>query len=46
VPDKPKEINGIVYYYFGKDVGLLMYRSEMDNEKTTWQLIEIKDRKN
>lgn len=45
VPDKPKEINGIVYYYFGKDVGLLMYRSEMENEKMTWQLIEIKERK-
>jgi len=45
VPDKPKEINGVVYYYFGKDIGLLMYRSEMGNEKMTWQLIEIKNRK-
>jgi len=45
-PDKPKEVNGIAYYYFGKNVGLLMYRTELGNEKLTWQLVEIKDRKN
>ena len=45
-PDKPKEVNGVAYYYFGKDVGLLMYRSEMEKEKSTWQLVEIKDKKN
>jgi hypothetical protein len=44
-PDKPKEVNGISYFYFGKDVGLLMYRSEMENEKSTWLLVEIKDKK-
>jgi len=45
-PDKPKEVNGVAYYYFGKDVGLLMYRSEMEKEKSTWQLVEIKDKRN
>jgi len=45
-PDKPKEINGVSYYYFAKDVGLIMYRTEMENEKSTWQLAEIKKRKN
>src|SRR5215203_547003 len=44
-PDQPKEITGVVYYYFGKNVGLLMYRSEMDNEKLTWQLVDINDHK-
>lgn len=44
-PDKPKEINGIVYYYFGKDVGVLQYRLETENEKSTWQLAEIKELK-
>ena len=43
-PDKPKELNGIIYYYFGKDVGLLMYRSESPEDQSTWQLIEIRNR--
>ncbi|MGZ3937601.1 MAG: hypothetical protein ACXVLT_02735 [Flavisolibacter sp.] len=41
-PDKPKEMNGVIYYYFGKDVGLLMYRSESEEDRSTWQLTEIK----
>ena len=44
-PDKPKEVNGIAYYYFGKNIGLVMYRTELENEKSTWRLVEIKDRK-
>jgi hypothetical protein len=44
-PDKSKEITGVVYHYFGKDVGLIMYRSELDNEKQTWQLIDIRETK-
>ena len=40
-PDKPKELTGVVYYYFGKDIGLLMYRSEIENEKLTWLLVDI-----
>jgi hypothetical protein len=43
--DKSKEITGVVYHYFGKDVGLIMYRSELDNEKQTWQLIDIRETK-
>jgi|GEM_PF-5392660 len=44
-PDQPKEITGMIYYYFGKDIGLLMYRSEIENEKLTWQLVDIKESK-
>jgi len=44
-PDKSKEVTGVVYHYFGKDVGLLMYRSEMDNENLTWVLVEITQKK-
>ena len=43
-PDKSKEVTGVLYHYFGKDVGLLMYRSEMDNEKSTWILFNIRER--
>jgi len=42
-PDKSKEVTGAVYHYFGKDVGLLMYRSEMDNENLTWLLVDIRE---
>lgn len=43
-PDKPKELNGLIYYYFGKNVGLLMYRSESVEDRSTWQLVEIKEK--
>jgi hypothetical protein len=46
MPAQDKEMSGIVYYYFGKDVGLLLYRTETDSEKATWQLTEIRGRKN
>ena len=44
-PDKSKEVTGVVYHYFGKDVGLLRYRSQMDNENLTWELVDIKGKK-
>ncbi len=44
-PDKSKEVTGVVYHYFGKDVGLLRYRSQMDNENLTWELVDIRERK-
>jgi hypothetical protein len=44
-PDKPKEANGIIYFYFAKDVGLIMYRSESQQDHSVWQLQEIKDKR-
>lgn len=43
-PETSKEVTGVVYHYYGKNVGLLMYRSEMDNENSTWLLVDIRER--
>jgi hypothetical protein len=43
-PDKPKEVNGIIYYYFAKGLGQFMYRSESEQDRSTWELQEIKEK--
>jgi hypothetical protein len=43
-PDKPKEANGIIYYYFAKGLGPIRYRSESEQDRSTWELQEVKEK--
>lgn len=44
-PDQKKETDITTWYYFGKNVGLMLYRSTGEGKTEVWELQEIREQK-